>query len=452
MPISTRLFVRSTLAMLAIGFGALCVIVASTVWLGERARALSEQVIAARDGKATAVELRAALQTAESSQRGFLYTGNQVYLAPYDQAKARANAAAAALPAALAGYSGLTPALDRLTAVLGEKVAEMDQTIALKQSGQEQEALSMVRTNRGKLLMDEANVFLAGIGLATDQRLADLVDEQTENAVWLRLVSVLGGLVILGVAALAIYTVLKYTQELREARNDLARSNERLEQRVADRTQDLAQANNEMREARDRAELLLAEVNHRVANSLTLVSSMIGIQSRALDNEAAREALGETQARVQAIAMVHKRLYDSSDVREVALDEYLAGLLDQFKTTMGASGGVSLRYAFEPLKLKTDASINLGVVVTEWVMNAMKYAYPGRKGEVRVILARGDDGFGILRVEDDGVGRDEGAPAHGTGLGSRIVKAMAASMGGTVEYLPRAPGMAASLAFPVAAA
>lgn len=438
--------------MLAIGFVALCVIVASTIWLGERARILPQQVIAARDVKALAVSLRTALQTAEASQRGFLYTGNQVYLAPYDKAKVQANAAAASLPAALDGYGGMGPAIERLTRVLGDKFAEMDQTIAFEQNGREEDALSLVRTNRGKLLMDEANVFLTGIGLATDQRVAELVDEQTENALRLRLVSVIGGLVIIGVVGSAIYAVFKYTAELRAARNDLAGSNEKLEQRVAARTLELAQANEEMREARDRAELLLAEVNHRVANSLTLVSSMIGIQSRSLDNEVAREALAETQARVQAVAMVHKRLYDSSDVREVALDEYLAGLLDQFKSTVGASSGVSLHYAFEPLRLKTDASINLGVVVTEWVMNAMKYAYPGRKGEVRVILARGEEGFGILRVEDDGVGRDEDAPAQGTGLGSRIVKAMAASMGGTIEYLPRAPGMAASLAFPVASA
>lgn len=435
--------------MLVIGLLALGVIVASNIWLGERAQNYSQAVITTRDVKGLAGDLRTALQAAESSQRGYLYTGNEIYLAPYGQAKARAEAVAAALPAALSTYQQLGPAIDRLLSIVDDKLIEMDQSIAFKRDRQEAEALALLRSNRGKLLMDEANVFVTGILLAADQRLASLVDEQTGNTLWLRLVSILGGALILGVVALAFYMVYRYTRDLALARDELRHVNERLEQRVISRTAELATTTEEMRQARDRAEILLSEVNHRVANSLTLVSSLIGIQSRSMDSDATREALAETQARVQAVAMVHRRLYDASDVREVALDEYLTGLLDQFKTTIGTTDGLTVRYVLEPLKLRTDASINLGVVATEWVMNAIKYAYPDRRGEVRVILARQDDGFGVLRVEDDGVGRDENAPAQGTGVGSRIVRAMAASMGATIKYASNRPGMSAALAFPM---
>ena len=94
MPISSRFFVQSTTALLLVGFLALLGIVGMTFWLGERAQVYFNDVIEARDARGAAVDLRNAVQTAESSQRGFLFTGNEIYLAPYDTAKALAAAAA----------------------------------------------------------------------------------------------------------------------------------------------------------------------------------------------------------------------------------------------------------------------------------------------------------------------------------------------------------------------
>lgn len=209
-------------------------------------------------------------------------------------------------------------------------------------------------------------------------------------------------------------------------------------------------AEEEVRVARDRAEVLLTEVNHRVANSLSLVSSLVRLQANAVSDQAAKDALGETQARIYAISLVHKRLYSSGDARVVALDEYLSGLLDHLQTSMRGEGhGASLRHELAPLKLATDASINLGVVVTEWVTNAFKYAYPARPGEVRVRLQQLPDGRVELAVEDDGVGRNDGETVKGTGLGTRIVKAMAISMDAEIAYLERQPGTVARLIFSV---
>jgi two-component sensor histidine kinase/CheY-like chemotaxis protein len=210
-------------------------------------------------------------------------------------------------------------------------------------------------------------------------------------------------------------------------------------------------ADEEVRLARDRAELLLAEVNHRVGNSLALVASLVRLQANAISDQVAKEALGETQARIYAVAAVHKRLYGSHDVMVVALDEYLASLLDHLVTSMRSEGpGTSLRYELEPLRLGTDATINLGVVVTEWVTNAFKYAYPARSGEIRVRLRRLPDGRGELAVEDDGVGRLNAEAKQGTGLGTRIVGAMAAGIGAEraeIDYSDRKPGTAARLTF-----
>jgi two-component sensor histidine kinase/CHASE3 domain sensor protein len=446
MPISSRFVVTSTILLLGVGLLTLLGIVGTTIWLGQRAQVYFALVSEARTHRAAAVELRSALQTAESSQRGFLVSGNEIYLAPYDSAKGQAERQLETLRQALAGDRTWEPLIRRLSAVVAEKMREMDDTIALRANLREAEAMAMMRTNRGKALMDEANVFLSGIVRAADERLSEGIAEQRENAVMLRWVSIVGGLVIILVVAGVAFTVVRYAQEIAQARDEVRLMNATLEDRVARRTADLAQA-------RDRAEVLLAEVNHRVANSLTLVASLVRLQANALTDRAARAALDETQARILAISLVHKRLYSSGDVRYVELNEYLSSLIEHLETSMRAEGrgGIAVRHALEPLQLRTDASVNLGVVVAEWLTNAFKYAYPEGTGEVRVKLRRLHDGRGELIVEDDGVGRKEGGAPKGTGIGTRVVKGIAQTMRGEVRYLPREPGMAAQLIFPLSA-
>jgi two-component sensor histidine kinase/CHASE3 domain sensor protein len=442
-PISVRFVVQSTIVLLAVGFATLLSIVGMTIWLGQRSQAYFEEVIDVRDLRSAAVELRSALQGVEASQRGYVATGNEIYLAPYGAAKTQAEDQLEIVKRALARDPGADGLARRLSAVVAEKLAEVDRTVSLKNALQDAEALAIVKTNRGKALMDEANVFLSGITRAADERLTAGVEEQRTNALRLRWVSIVGAVVIVLVVAGVALTVSQYTREIAGARDEVRRLNTGLESRVAARTAELARA-------RDRAEVLLAEGNHRVANSLQMVASLVKLQANAITDAAAKKALAETQARIHAVGLMHTRLYTSGDARLVPLDEYLAGLLDSLSATLAGEGrGASVKYELAPLKLPTDGSINLGVVVNEWVTNAFKYAYPDRQGEVRVRLCRRDDGQAELLVEDDGIGRRHAAPAKGTGLGNRLALAMAGMMRGTVEYFDRNPGTTARLVFPL---
>jgi two-component sensor histidine kinase/CHASE3 domain sensor protein len=442
MPISSRFVINSAIILLAVGFMALVGIVAMTIWLGENAQRYADETNRSRDVRVSAVELRSAVQSAESSQRGFLVSGNEIYLAPYASAKTEALSRLERLEAQLADESSTERMVRRLSEVVAQKFAEMDRTIALKNDMQDAEALADFRSNRGKALMDEANVFLSSIIRNSDERLTSGVAEQKRNATWLRWVSVIGGLVIIVVVGGVTATIFRYASEIEQARDEVQDLNASLERRVNSRTADLIQA-------RDKAEVLLAEVNHRVANSLSLVSSLVRLQSNAVTDRAAKDALNETQARIDAISSVHKRLYSSGDAKFVELDEYLSSLLNNVETAMHDEGhGATLRYELEPLKLKTDSSVNLGVIVTEWVTNAFKYAYPDRIGEVRVRLKRLGDDRAELVVEDDGIGRGGEGPPRGSGLGTRIVNAMARTIGAEVEYVARHPGTGARLAFP----
>ena len=292
--------------------------------------------------------------------------------------------------------------------------------------------------------MDEANVFLSSIIRTSDERLTTAMAEQRRNATWLRWVSVIGGLIIITVVGGVTITIFRYAGEIAQTRDEVQMLNASLEHRVKTRTADLIAA-------RDKAEVLLAEVNHRVANSLSMVSALVrsavqrhqgsGRQGRPeRDAGADRCDLGRAQVAVQL---------GRCAVRRSRTISFRTRSANARRTSMRNEGhGASLRDDLEPLKLKPDFSVNLGVMMTKWVTNAFKYAYPDRAGEVRVDLKRLPQGRAELVVEDDGVGRGvEGVP-KGSGLGTRIVNAMARTIGADVRYIARHPGTSARLAFP----
>lgn len=187
----------------------------------------------------------------------------------------------------------------------------------------------------------------------------------------------------------------------------------------------------EVRVARDRFEalaaeraMLLREVNHRVGNSLQLVCSFLHMQRASNLEPEVGVALAAAHGRVLAVAQVHKRLYTSDDVRAVSLDQYLDALVTDIAATAAGASGPWLSLDADPVDIDPDRAVAVGVIVTELVINAMKYAYPDGSGPVRVFLRKTADGGIRLCVEDDGAG--SAPPAHhSTGIGQLIIEAMA---------------------------
>jgi two-component sensor histidine kinase len=202
-----------------------------------------------------------------------------------------------------------------------------------------------------------------------------------------------------------------------------------------------------LRASNDRLQAMLHEVNHRVANSLQLVSAFVHLQAATVGDEAARAALESTTQRIGAIAQVHRRLYSSSDVERVDMRDYLGSLgeeLEQTWSTPSSPRRVSVDIA--PVRLKTDRAVSVGIIVTELVSNACKYAYgEGEAGEVRVSLRpEGADHF-RLNVQDDGPGMSQGQAPKGTGLGGRLIAAMARSLQTDVILDDQYRGVSATL-------
>lgn len=209
----------------------------------------------------------------------------------------------------------------------------------------------------------------------------------------------------------------------------------------------------EMRAARDRFEalaaeraMLLREVNHRVGNSLQLIASMLTLQANAAQEDGVREALTDATGRVLAVAQLHRRLYTSEDVQAVAMDQYLAALVDDLRRSSESSDAAQIMVAAEPIAIEPDRAVAVGVIVTELVMNAIKYAYPDGGGAVRVGLSRARGGA-VLCVEDDGVGMLPRARPKSTGLGQRIVHAMAEKLGAEMNVDPAHAGTRVLVSF-----
>lgn len=206
-----------------------------------------------------------------------------------------------------------------------------------------------------------------------------------------------------------------------------------------------------VREARDRAELLLHEVNHRVANSLGLVAAMVRMQATVLQDPVAVQALQETQARITAIAGVHRHLYTSARIGLVEIDDYLGHLVDELQGSLSDEDHpYQIRLEAERIAVSTDKAVSIGVIVGELVANAFKYAYSkGQSGEIRVKVATLDQDMARLSVEDDGQGFQREEPAQGTGLGRKILAALATNLRATLEQVPSSIGTCVRLDFPL---
>ena len=182
-------------------------------------------------------------------------------------------------------------------------------------------------------------------------------------------------------------------------------------------------------------DLLMREVDHRVKNSLALVRSILNLQGRTEADESARGAIQRASQRVASIAAVHERLYKGAQSGRLDVCAYLGALCGDLAGSVGEDAGVTITVACEPLEIDADEANVIGLMVTELVTNAVRHAFGGDGGGVRVSMERHgeDDGF-CLTVQDDGRGLPDGFDAGaGSGLGMRVVGAYARKHGWSLE-------------------
>ena len=196
-------------------------------------------------------------------------------------------------------------------------------------------------------------------------------------------------------------------------------------------------------------EVLLREVNHRVGNSLQIIASLLHLQATSSTQEDVKVALTHAMGRVVAVAQVHRRLYTSHDLNSVMLNQYLDALLDDLRRSAEGNKISQLTLTAEPIEIDPDRAVAIGIIVNELVMNAVKYAYPDGSGPIHVDLRAERDDL-ELSIADEGVGASAASDPRSTGMGQRIVNAMAAKLEASVSRNPNHPGTRIVLRFPPA--
>ena len=191
--------------------------------------------------------------------------------------------------------------------------------------------------------------------------------------------------------------------------------------------------------------VLLQEVRHRVANSLQIIASILLRNARMSKSDDTRSHLQNAHNRVMSVAAL-ERLLSTSEAGDIEVHGYFTRLCENISASMiGDVDDVSLIVKGGNGVVEARVLVSLGLIVTELVINALKYAFPaGRPGKITVDYNfHGPDW--ILCVRDDGVGMPSGAPIR-TGLGTSIVAALAGQLHASIEITPKAPGTQVSVA------
>ena len=194
--------------------------------------------------------------------------------------------------------------------------------------------------------------------------------------------------------------------------------------------------------------VLLEELQHRVANSLQIIASILLMKARAVQSPETRIHLEDAHQRVMSVAAVQKQLYASEATGSVEIVPYLTKLCDSLATSMiGDTRPISLKVVGDGGSASSRQAESIGLIVTELVMNALKHAFPEATAKGQITVAYDVVGKNWkLSVADDGIGKPDGAFAQGkSGLGTGIVRALSQQLEAKVDTLAGPRGTTVSI-------
>jgi two-component sensor histidine kinase len=191
----------------------------------------------------------------------------------------------------------------------------------------------------------------------------------------------------------------------------------------------------QVRESLREKQVLLREIHHRVKNNLAVISSLLSFQSRFAGDEAHRQMFDDCQARIRSMALGHELVYQSENLANVKVAEYIEKLVDHLvSTTVTLGSSISVSKDIEQLSFGLDTITPLGFLLTELVSNCIKHAFPpGRKGEIWISLRSVGSSEYELCVRDNGVGMSNIETSNPHSLGQVLVDAFVQQLEGNLK-------------------
>ncbi len=197
-------------------------------------------------------------------------------------------------------------------------------------------------------------------------------------------------------------------------------------------------ADEQLKASLSEKEVLLREIHHRVKNNLQITSSLLKLQSACLQDPQVKEMFSECQHRIRSMALVHEKLYQSSNLSRIDFFDYVESLAALLIRSFGIDSGlIGLRVEGDHILLNIETAVPCGLIVNELLSNCLKHAFPGgRQGEIVVRLGAGEHHHFTLSVRDDGVGLPESFTLDQTKtLGLQLVRTLAGQLRAQIELV-----------------
>lgn len=382
------------------------------------------------------------VQNAVIGQRGYLLTGEDRFLEPYRSALAAIPAAQAEIRELVRSDSVQQTRLDEMDRLVERLLSDLPKPVEIALGGERIQALRLVQKDSVDEVLQDFRLEVDRFLKEEDRLLRDRKEKKLHAEQFVFVVSFVTICLVTGLIISAFFVVRNQERVFRVAERTFRNTNLELERRVAERTAQLETEKARTEAENKRAESLLRDLNHRVGNNLQLVASFLGLQMNQVNSKEAQYALKTARERILSIASAQRRLRLSGQGESVEAAGFLGAIIEDLEANFDAEQDVTIECSAEGAFIPSKDAVSIGVIATELITNALKYAFDGLPGgTIRVTLnARNNDESFELEVADDGVGLNSNNANSKGGLGTRIIERLTVALGGEVERTEASSG------------
>lgn len=197
------------------------------------------------------------------------------------------------------------------------------------------------------------------------------------------------------------------------------------------------EAEERLKKSLEEKEILLKEVHHRVKNNMQIISSILKMQQRQVEDPKLKEVLEESQNRIRSMALVHENLYSTKNLAKILFSNYVRSMAGNLSHTFsGSQNNIRLQFDVEDVYMPLDIGIPCGLIINELLSNSFKYAFPDNNNGIISIRLKNinNDNYELI-VSDNGIGIDGSFDIKKTkSLGMKIVTKLVQQIEGNLDY------------------